>query len=132
MPPATRACERNSALFATVLSRVGRRVLRGLDVDSLARTAAACAAGRDAVAALGNAPWRKAIVAIQRDLTHGELPPARPGVYTTREARTAGEAAHAGYLAQYSQGFMCMADNAYREAHYAAMHAAAQARARGF
>jgi hypothetical protein len=91
-----RGCERNSALFAEVLRLEHfQETLRALDVDSLARTAAACVAGREAVEALGDAPWLDAIAAIERDLTHGELPPAKKGVYTTPAARAAAEAAYA-------------------------------------
>lgn len=76
----TRACERNSALFAAVLANetFQQTLLDELDVDSLAHTAAACVAGRAAVEALGDEPWLEAIKAIERDLTHG-APACRSG-----------------------------------------------------
>jgi hypothetical protein len=123
MAPVTRQCERNSALFAAVLARVGRRLLRGLDVQSLACAAATCTAGRAAVGRLGDTPWRNAIAAIHRDLTQGELPPARAGVYTSRQAQAAGEAAYAA-----PAHFEFQHDNAYRKAHMVVMDAAAKAR----
>jgi hypothetical protein len=64
--PTTRAQERNSALFTTVLARCGRRILGHLDVEALARTACVCRAGRAKVDALGDAPWRAAVAAIRR------------------------------------------------------------------
>ena len=133
-----RGQERNSALFAAVLSvkRMRQALYRQLDVDSLASTAAACVAGRRSVAALGDKPWLRAIAAIQRDLTHDELPPARPGVYTTRAARDAGEAAYARAVAEQRVGGMdwvyyaIIRDRGYQKAHWAEMRRTAKARAR--
>ena len=123
----TRGRERNSALFAAVLSvkRMRLTLRRELDVHSLACVAAACVAGHRAVVRMGDEPWVNAIAAIKRDLTHQEYPPARPGVYTSAAARAAGEAAYArqeaalGGSAALTYGFVL--DKAYKEAHYAEM-----------
>jgi hypothetical protein len=121
----TRGRERNSALFAAVLclEAVQDELLGSLDVDSLARVAATCVAGRDAVEALGDEPWLDAIAAIERDLTNGELPPARAGVHTTAAARKAGEAAYASELESMRPhlgqpySFMWKYETKYKEAH---------------
>lgn len=132
----TRACERNSALFAQVLANetFQQTLLDELDVDSLAHTAAACVAGRAAVEALGDEPWLEAIKAIERDLTHGELPPAEKGVYSTKAARAAGEAAHAQETAAFKSRYPASEDiwlenscrQAYENAHRVAMNRAAK------
>lgn len=121
--------ERHSALFASCLTSLGHRILDGFDVESLACTAAACVAGRAAVAALGDAPWRKAVAAIRRDLTHNELPPLRAlgrTIYTTGAARKAGEAAYARFRGV--SGAHPAGVKKYFKAHRAVMDAAAKVR----
>jgi hypothetical protein len=136
----TRACERNSELFAQVLANetFQQTLLDKLDVDSLAHTAAACVAGREAVEALGDEPWLEAIKAIERDLTHGELPPAEMGVHSTKAARAAGEAAHAQAVATHnSRGphadmwLNVSCQQSYQGAHRVTMNRAAKVRSRG-
>lgn len=134
----TRACKRNSELFAQVLANetFQQTLLDELDVDSLAHTAAACVAGREAVEALGDEPWLEAIKAIERDLTHGELPPAEMGVHSTKAARAAGEAAHAHELVSFKSRYPNSEDiwlnnscrEAYASAHRATMNRAAKVR----
>jgi hypothetical protein len=136
----TRACERNSALFAAVLANetFQQTLLDELDVDSLAHTAAACVAGRAAVEALGDEPWLEAIKAIERDLTHGELPPAEKGVHSTKAARAAGEAALAQAVARFKSRYPYEEDTrmndvtcyqkVYEEAHRLTMNQAANVR----
>lgn len=91
-------------LVSLLQSTDGARLLALLDLASLGQLACVSLGSRDAVAATDNdARWTDALVALQADLTHEDLPPAGgPGRPDSEAALAAVDAARAQALSMFT------------------------------